>query len=121
MENSTPRILGNKYLKVLVAKTLSVIPSDVKEHIAKNVTFIGPFDDAWAYTLQASDLETKYIVVISDELLAQNENQIIKTLIHEIGHATLGHRNAFYKPQSQHEIKKQEREANEFARRIIYV
>ena len=114
-------ILGSKYAHKIILQTLSHFPKEIIDFVAKNVTFISSFDDATAYTLQKSDIKSKYVIVVSDELLTQDEKQIIYTLAHEIGHTVLGHRNAFYKPQTKQAIKKQEKEASEFARRVIYV
>jgi len=45
--------------------------------------------------------------------------QIKYSIAHEIGHVVLNHRNSVLIAQTKAEIKKQEKEADEFARKYI--
>ena len=49
----------------------------------------------------------------------QSENQIKYTIAHEIGHVFLGHNNSTSYIQSKKEIKKQEFEADNFAKKYL--
>jgi|SRR5579872_4722347 len=119
--NQSPQILGGKLAQLKIDKVLSILPQDVAEYTKNNITFIASFKNAWAYTLQATDLSGKYIIVVSDELLEQDMRSFAYTITHEIGHAISGHRNAIRNAQTKTEIKNQEKEAHNFARKVIYV
>jgi Zn-dependent peptidase ImmA (M78 family) len=58
-------------------------------------------------------------VFISDELLRQKKEHIYYTILHEIGHVVLNHRNSIGFRQTVSEIKRQESEADLFAKRHL--
>ncbi len=77
------------------------------------------FEDSWAFALRGEDLDQNdALIFLSDELLAEDEEQVAWTILHEIGHVVLGHKNAILAAQSKAEIKRQEKEADEFAKKF---
>ncbi|HEX6977178.1 MAG TPA: ImmA/IrrE family metallo-endopeptidase [Patescibacteria group bacterium] len=114
------RLQGGKFMKDIVAKTIQVFPDEMIDHITKHCWFISSFEDGWAFTLKADELrQDEYLIFLSDELLKQDKAQIIYTIVHEIGHVILGHKNAIRIPQSKKEVRNQERQADEFARKYL--
>lgn len=59
------------------------------------------------------------MIILSDSLWDQPEEDIIYTIAHEIGHVALGHTNAILEPQSKKETARQEKEARVFALKYI--
>ncbi len=105
-------------MKNIVIKTVQILPDEMIDYITHHCWFVSSFEEGWAFTLKADELrQDEYLIFLSDELLRQDENQIASTIVHEIGHVILGHKNAIRIPQSKSEIRKQEREANEFAKK----
>lgn len=113
------KLVGSKQMKRFVCKTLSLMEEKTIQFVTANCWFFGSLDDAWAFTLAGNELKDKYLVILSDDLLMQSSEQIHYTIAHEIGHVVLGHRNSILERQSKAEVRKQEREADEFARRFL--
>ncbi len=114
------KLIGSSYMKKMVLKAVSLLPNEIIKKITSSTWFVGSFTDGWAFTLRGDELKAgEHLVFLSDELLAQDEKQIIWTIIHEIGHVVLGHRNSIGKIQNKAEIRKQENEADEFAGHIL--
>lgn len=114
------KLQGSSHMKKMVDKALRFLPEDISAYITKNVWFVSSFEDGWAFTLRGDELKrNEYLIFLSDELLAEDEKQIIWTILHEIGHVALGHRNSIGKVQSKIEVKKQEKEADEFAKKYL--
>lgn len=110
------RLQGNKRMKHIVAHTVSLLPQEAIKTVTKHCWFVSSFEDSWAFALRGEDLaKNDALVFLSDELLSENEEQIRWTILHEIGHVILGHKNAILEPQSKSEIKRQEKEADRFA------
>ncbi len=114
------KLIGTKFLKNIVISTVLVLPPETAEFIAKKCWFVGSFTDGWAFTLKHEDLKKgEYFIFLSDELLDQHVGQIRWTIMHEIGHAVLGHKNSIGHVQTKAEVRKQESEADEFARKYL--
>jgi len=84
--------------------------------ITKKCWFFASMEDAWAFTFTGNDLKNQHLIFLSDELLEESPEQIRYTIAHEIGHVILGHRNSVLEMQTKKEIRKQEREADRFAK-----
>lgn len=110
------KLVGNKQMKISVCFVLSKMPDDVVNFITSNCWFFASMEDAWAFTFTGNDLKDQHLIFLSDDLLFQAEEQIKYTIIHEIGHVILGHRNSVLEKQTKEEIKKQETQADEFAK-----
>lgn len=106
-------------MRKVVCGTLLVFPSEIIEYVCKKVWFLSSAEDAWAYTFRGDDLKDKHLIFISDELLHQNLENIRYTIAHEIGHVILGHKNSIHYQQTQSEIKHQELEADQFAKKYL--
>lgn len=113
------KLVGTKKLQYFVVSVLSRMPEEIIEYITTNTWFLGSFDDAWAFTFTGNDLRGKHLIFISDDLLNQSASQIRYTISHEIGHIILKHRNSVFEKQDKSEIKRQEREADEFAKKYL--
>lgn len=113
------KLVGNKIMKINVCKTLAKMPEEIIDFITKNCWFFASMEDAYGYTFTGNDLKNNHLIFLSDELLYQDESQIQYTIAHEIGHVILGHRNSVLEKQTKDEIRKQEKEADTFAKRYI--
>lgn len=114
------KLIGNKFMKRMVIKTLRLFPPDLIDKVAKTTWFVSSFEDGWAFTLRGDELGTgEHLVFLADELLEQSDSQIIRSIMHEIGHVVLGHRNSIGRVQSRNEVRKQEREADNFAKKYL--
>jgi Zn-dependent protease with chaperone function len=114
------KLIGSSFMKRVVCQTILLLPSDLINFVTKNVWFVGSFIDGWAFTLKASELgKGEYLIFLSDELIEAGESDMRYTILHEIGHVILGHRNSIGEIQSKKEVRLQERQADEFARKLI--
>jgi len=113
------KLIGNLYMREIVCKTLLLLPSENIADITATVWFISSPEDAWAFTFKGSDIKDRSLIFISDELLRQDEAQISYTILHEVGHVLLNHRNSIGYEQTALEIKQQEREADLFAKKYL--
>lgn len=111
------KLQGNKRMKHIVTHTVSLLPENKIKKVTSHCWFVSSFEESWAFALRGEDLESGDVLIfLSDELLAEPEEQIRWTILHEIGHVVMGHKNAILEPQSKKDIKKQEKEADEFAK-----
>jgi len=101
------KALGGKFLQ------------DVLEHVCATVWFISSQEDAWALTFRGAELKERHLIFLSDDLLRQDEGQIQFTILHEVGHVVLNHRNSIGYEQTQTEIRLQEIEADRFAKQFL--
>ncbi len=100
----------------MVCQTLLIFPSRIINYVTKHCWFVGSFEDGWGFTLRGKELgKDECLIFLSDELLGEDEEQIRYTIVHEIGHVVLGHRNSILEVQTKAEVRKQERQAHEFA------
>jgi len=113
------RLVGNNFMKEIVCETVSSLPQEIIEYLTKRVWIMSSDSEAWAFTFTGNDLKDKHLIFLSDELLSEDKSQIQFTLLHEIGHVILGHKNSINYKQTKSEVNKQEREANKFARKYL--
>ena len=113
------RLIGKPLMKTLVCEAVELFPEKLQKYVTENVWFLSSPEDSWAFTFRGSDIKGQHLIVLSDELMSQDKPQIIYTIIHEIGHAVLGHQNSMGRLQTQSEIDKQEFEADEFAKKYL--
>lgn len=120
-KNLGHRLIGSGYMKRMVAKAIQKLPLEIQITVTSKCWFIGSFTDGWAFTLRGDEIKKgEYLIYLSDELLGATEEETIWTIIHEIGHVILGHRNSIGEVQTKSEIRRQEKEADEFTRGFIY-
>lgn len=110
------KLIGSHFMRNMVIRTLSKMSGEIVDTITKNCWFVSSMDDAWAFTFTGNDLKNKHLIFLSEDLLSQGLKQIRYSIAHEIGHVILGHRNSIAEIQTRDEIRKQEKEADEFAR-----
>lgn len=113
------KLIGTKYMQQMVCETLLLLPSDAIRYVGDHVWFISSPEDAWAFTFRGSDIQGKSLIFISDELLQQTREQIHYSILHEVGHVILNHRNSIGVMQSKSEIRHQEETANDFAKQYL--
>lgn len=113
------RLIGSQLMRDAVCKTLHFLPPSVIKYITSNVWFISSPEDAWAFTFRGSDVQGQYIIFLSDELFEENDKHVRYTILHEIGHILLRHRNSMGYKQSPKEVEKQEQEADHFAKKYL--
>jgi Zn-dependent protease with chaperone function len=106
-------------MKRAVCETILYLPDEIIKHVTRKVWFISSPEDAWAFTFRGSDIKGQHLIVISDKLLRQTANDISYTILHEIGHVMLRHRNSMGFEQSKEEIRRQEKEADKFAKKYL--
>jgi len=119
-EKFNGKLVGSTKMKRHVVEVLAKMPEDIVEKITKTTWFFASMEDAWAFTFTGNDLKGQHLIFLSDELLIQNVGQIHYTIAHEIGHIILGHKNSVFAKQSKGEVKKQEKEADTFAKKYAY-
>lgn len=113
------KLIAKPLLEALVCESLLKLPDEVIEYVVEHVWFFSSHDDAWAYTFHGNDLKNKHFIFLSDDLAKEDRAQIGYTIIHEIGHIILKHKNSIGRKQSQSEIRKQEFEADLFAKKYL--
>jgi len=113
------KLIGTNFMKRHVCETLQLMPPKIIHYITAHCWFLSSMDDAWAFTFTGNDIKENHLIFLSDDLLYQDRNQIHYSIAHEIGHVILGHRNAILKKQEKAEIRKQEKEADVFAKQYV--
>ncbi len=78
------KLIGSLYIREFICKTVLLLPSEIIEKVCKTIWFISTPEDSWAFTFRGSELQDRSLIILSDELLRQNEAQIRYTLLHEI-------------------------------------
>ena len=106
-------------MKQWVCEVVALMEDDLVNYITSACWFFGSMDDSLAFTFTGNDLRNQHLIFLSDELFMHDEEQIKYTIAHEIGHVILRHRNSIIEKQSKAEIYKQEKEADEFAKKYI--
>lgn len=112
------KLVGTKVMKEWVCKTLLEMNEEIIDFVTENCWFMSSMDDAFAFTFTGNDLADMHLIFLSDDLFYQSGDQIQYTIAHEIGHVMLGHRNSTLERQSKEEVREQERQADEFAKRF---
>lgn len=113
------KLIGNAFMREQVCKTLLFLPPDMIEQVCKTVWFISSPEDAWAFTFRGSEIKERHLIFLSEELFREDESQIRYTILHEVGHVVLNHKNAIGSAQTESEIKTQENQADQFAKALL--
>ncbi len=109
------RIVGDQQTKMLIAQTIAKLPNEIIDYVTQKVWFLSSSPDAYGYTFHGADIPDKYLILLTDELFTQDLSQIQYTILHEVGHVILKHRNSIEVKQTKAEIRQQESEADQFA------
>ena len=113
------KLIGNLFIREFICKTILLLPADTISIVCERIWFISSPVDAWAFTFRGSELKDRSLIILSDELLEQEESQIRYTVLHEIGHVMLNHQNSIGHEQTESEIRQQEKEADRFAKKYL--
>ena len=113
------KLVGSLYMQEVVCRALNRLPGDMFEYLCQNCWFLSSSPDAWAFAFNGNDVLNNHFIFLSDDLLCQGEKQIQFTILHEVGHVILKHQNSINYRQTQREIKKQEVEADLFAKSYL--
>lgn len=108
-------MVGNDLMRKSVAKAILKLPEEIAWPIIEDVWFFSSDYDSYGYAFNGNDLKDMHLIFLSDALFKESENQIMYTILHEIGHIVLKHKNSIHYQQSKAEIRKQESEADQFA------
>ncbi len=119
IKNFNGKLVGSLHMQELVCRTLNKLLGEMVSYLCKNCWFLSSSPDAWAFTFNGNDILNNHFIFLSDELLSQGQNQIQFTILHEVGHVILKHKNSINYLQTQREIKQQEKEADCFAKYFI--
>lgn len=110
------KLIGSPRMEKVVCETILVFPDEIIEFITKNCWFVGSFEDGWAFAIRGDELKrNEFLIYLSDQLFVQRKRDIRYTIAHEIGHVVLGHKNSILELQTKQEIRKQEKQARDFA------
>ncbi len=110
------KLIGSSRMEREVCQTLIIFPDKIIDFITKNCWFVGSFEDGWAFALRGDELKrNEFLIYLSDQLFAQKKQDIRYTIAHEIGHVDLRHKNSIGKIQTKREIRRQEKQARDFA------
>jgi Zn-dependent peptidase ImmA (M78 family) len=110
------KLVGRQVMREYVCETMTALPDEIIEKVTSACWFFASMDDAWAFTFTGNDLKDQHLIFLGDDLLTQDVAQIRYTILHEIGHVVLDHRNSVFVKQSEQEIARQEKEADEFVK-----
>lgn len=113
------RLIGSIELRRRIIDVVFHLPVHFIKHITQKVWFISSPEDAWALTMRGSDVHGQHIIVLSHELLKEDDQKIKYVILHEIGHVVLNHRNSMGFRQTDKEINRQEQEADKFAKKYL--
>lgn len=113
------RLVGNDFMKNSVALAISKLIDEIAIPIIQNCWFFSSTDDTFGYAFNGNDLKNKHLIFLSDVLFHESESQIMYTILHEIGHITLNHKNSIQYAQTKEEIRLQELEADQFAKKYL--
>lgn len=113
------RLVGGDLMRTSVAKAILLLPEEIGWPIIDNCWFFSSADDAFGYAFNGNDLKDKHLIFLSDVLFHERESQIMYTILHEIGHIALNHKNSINYVQSKEDVAKQELEADQFAKKYL--
>lgn len=113
------KIVGTDSTKNLIAQTVGRLSENQINYATRHIWFFSTPKDTWAYAFHGNDLKDQHIIYLSDELLSEPREQIEYTILHELGHIFLNHKNSINFKQSKFEINQQELEADWFAKQFI--
>lgn len=113
------KLIGKIRMRELVCQAILLLPLEKISIITSAVWFISSQEDAWALTFRGADVQERHLIFLSDELLLEDDRQVVWTILHELGHVLLNHRNSIGYSQTETEIKHQENEAGTFASTYI--
>lgn len=110
------KLVGRKSMQKLVCEVMLIFPEDIVKLVTKNCWFVSSFDDTFGFVLRGDELDGEHLIFLSDDLFNEPKQQQYYTIVHEIGHVVLGHKNAILESQTKLETQKQEKEADEFTK-----
>lgn len=113
------RLVGNDFMQDSVAKAILRLPEEIALPIIENCWFFSSDDDSFGFAFNGNDLKNKHLIFLSDVLFHEAESQIMYTILHEIGHIALKHKNSIQYTQTKEEIRRQESEADLFAKKYL--
>jgi Zn-dependent peptidase ImmA (M78 family) len=118
-KNLGGRLIGKEKMKGFVVEAVQKLPEKIQKQVVTSIWFVSSFEDAWGFVLKGDELKGKKLIFFSEELFNEPREQITYTIMHEIGHCILNHRNSILEEQTERETKKQEKEADTFAKEYL--
>lgn len=114
------RLAGSQQMKDYVSLAITKLPEDIAQNIIDNCWFFSSFEDNFGYAFNGNDLKDMHLIFLADILFQEPESQILYTILHEIGHIALNHKNSIQYTQPKEEIAEQEDAADQFAKEHLY-
>ncbi len=113
------KIVADDFAKNMIAQAIAKLPLDKIGYLTSNVWFFCSLPNTWAYAFHGNDLKDKHLIFLSNGLFNEPQNQIQYTILHEIGHILLNHKNSIGFKQTKKEIAIQEQQADQFAYKYL--
>jgi hypothetical protein len=106
--------LGNDDLRNKISVALSKIPTDIVDDLCDNCYFLIESEVGKASYFPVGFFDNKAVIIISDIYFkSADDNALEHTIMHEVAHHALKHKNPWQHGLSKEEYDKQEKEANE--------
>ena len=115
------RLAGSKLMKEMVALAITKLPEEIAQKIIDNCWFFSSFEDNYGYAFNGNDLKDMHLIFLADILFREPQPQILYTILHEIAHIALNHKNSIQYSQTKEEIAAQELEADQFAKKYLQI
>ena len=104
--------LGEDKLRYVVARALFKIPADVVELVVEGCLFFMPTIEGKSTYLPLSVIRGKPIIGVPESLLDEPEEVVDRTIIHEVAHFVLKHKDPAVDGLTTEEYEEQERRAD---------
>lgn len=95
-EDGGKATLGNDELRRLVALSLARVPAEVTDDVLEKVLFLMPRWSERGFFLPAELINERHIIGLSENLLDEEDEIAIETLLHEVAHFRLEHQSQYY-------------------------
>jgi hypothetical protein len=112
--DATTWTLGNDDLRKEISHALSKIPMGIVDDLNENCYFLVESEVGKASCFPVGFFDNKAIIVISDVYFCSADDKALEyTILHEVAHHALKHKNPWQHGLSTEEYDKQEKEADE--------
>ena len=109
----------NNQLRDPVALALSKVPKKIANRVLEECLFLMPSPGMMGFRISKKLLQGSNAIVLSEKLLEKDQKYIVLTILHEVGHFYLNHKNPVIDQLSEEEERKQEEAAVRWARQWI--
>lgn len=110
---------GTKKLLDPHTLALSKVPKEIADRVLEECLFLMPNPGMGGFRVSKRLLQGKDVIVLSEKLLEEDQKYIVLTILHEVAHFYLNHKNRVLDGLSEEEDRKQEEAADRWARQWI--